>query len=416
MAIYTERFKSLVAAYRRASIDFPQLKPVTVAQWIYESGRGASKLATDHNNYAGLKWRDEMQGFATPVSYQAHDGTDRYCKFTSIETFIPGYWRFLERAPYLGWHDHADSGVDFIHFIGPIYTPTAGYGAGRRRAHPGGGGASRLRLADADGTEQSNPDDTHGSSEHPAKPPIKAVHLQPVFLEQERRAHSADRHALHDQQKRRGDDSVVSDPAATSLRPLRDRPRQAKIYQMVRDTDKAWHAKGANADSIGIEHSAAAGDSMTPAQTLSSVALVRWLLSEYKLPQTCHLWPQIHARECRHYGLPGPPIRTRFGSCHRSMGADQDLRIAVCSGELRSGRIIVFQQAIAAWAHNRCGPLRDVSPASDGMRQALPNRTIREVAVEGPVREQERSGQSATDLSGIACQPPVRGERDMPRG
>ena len=62
--------------------------------------------------------------------------------------------------------------------------------------------------------------------------------------------------------------------------------REGEIYQMVRDSDKAWHAKGANADSIGIEHSAAAGDSMTPAQTLSSVALVRWLLSEYKLPET----------------------------------------------------------------------------------------------------------------------------------
>ena len=55
---------------------------------------------------------------------------------------------------------------------------------------------------------------------------------------------------------------------------------------MVRDSDKAWHAKGAKGDSIGIEHSAAAGDSMTPAQTLSSIALVRWLLSEYKLPNT----------------------------------------------------------------------------------------------------------------------------------
>ena len=62
--------------------------------------------------------------------------------------------------------------------------------------------------------------------------------------------------------------------------------REGEIYQMVRDSDKAWHAKGANADSIGIEHSAAAGDSMTPGQTLSSVALVRWLLSEYKLPKT----------------------------------------------------------------------------------------------------------------------------------
>src|SRR5215831_12703900 len=127
MASYTDKFRLLVDTYRDAPIPFLQLKPVTVAQWMHESGRGSSKLATDHNNFAGLKWRDEMQGFATPVTYEAHDGTDRYCKFTSIETFIPGYWHFLERAPYRGWRDHAASGVDFMDFIGPIYTPTAGY-------------------------------------------------------------------------------------------------------------------------------------------------------------------------------------------------------------------------------------------------------------------------------------------------
>ena len=55
MATYTEKFKSLAAAYRGASIEFPKLKPVTIAQWMYESGRGSSKLATDHNSFAGLE-------------------------------------------------------------------------------------------------------------------------------------------------------------------------------------------------------------------------------------------------------------------------------------------------------------------------------------------------------------------------
>jgi N-acetyl-anhydromuramyl-L-alanine amidase AmpD len=62
--------------------------------------------------------------------------------------------------------------------------------------------------------------------------------------------------------------------------------RDGRIIQMVLDTDKAWHAKGANADSIGIEHSAAQGDQMTAQQELSSIALVRWLLSEYKLQKS----------------------------------------------------------------------------------------------------------------------------------
>ena len=62
--------------------------------------------------------------------------------------------------------------------------------------------------------------------------------------------------------------------------------RDGKIYQMVRDGDKAWHAKGANTDSIGIEHSAAAGEQMTSPQEQSSIALIKWLLSEYKLRAT----------------------------------------------------------------------------------------------------------------------------------
>ena len=179
MATYTEKFKSVAAAYRGASIEFPRLKPVTIAQWMYESGRGSSKLATDHNNFAGLKWRDEMDGFATPVTYQAHDGTDRYCKFTSVETFITGYWHFLERSPYRGWRDHAASGADFMEFIGPIYTPTPGYAAA-----VGGLILEAESLFDSsggtDGTEQ-HPDDTRGSSEHPAKPPIKAFTQSPFF-------------------------------------------------------------------------------------------------------------------------------------------------------------------------------------------------------------------------------------------
>jgi N-acetylmuramoyl-L-alanine amidase len=61
------------------------------------------------------------------VLYSAHDGAARYCKFATLGSFISGYWRFLERAPYSGWEEHADDAQAFIRFIGPIYTPTAGY-------------------------------------------------------------------------------------------------------------------------------------------------------------------------------------------------------------------------------------------------------------------------------------------------
>ena len=117
----------LAQLYKNQDIPHPNLKEVTLAQWILESGRATSELATEHFNFGGLKWRSEMSPFATRVSYQAHDGVDDYCKFANIESFIRGYWAFIGRAPYAGWEDHAGSGEDYIRFIGSKYTPTPGY-------------------------------------------------------------------------------------------------------------------------------------------------------------------------------------------------------------------------------------------------------------------------------------------------
>ena len=57
-----------------------------------------------------------------------------------------------------------------------------------------------------------------------------------------------------------------------------------KIWQFCADTEKAWHAAGANNDSIGIEHVAEPGDVMTEVQSRASAALCNFLLSEYRLP------------------------------------------------------------------------------------------------------------------------------------
>jgi N-acetylmuramoyl-L-alanine amidase len=117
----------LAQLYKNQNIPHPNLKEVTLAQWMLESGRATSELATKHFNFGGLKWRSEMSPFATRVSYQAHDGVDDYCKFANIESFIRGYWAFIGRAPYAGWEDHAGSAEDYIRFIGSKYTPTPGY-------------------------------------------------------------------------------------------------------------------------------------------------------------------------------------------------------------------------------------------------------------------------------------------------
>jgi N-acetylmuramoyl-L-alanine amidase len=119
--------KRLASVYLGEKIRHPKLREVTLAQWLLESGRGTSDLAVQHYNFGGLKWRPEMAGYATKIKYKAHDGEDFYCKFATIESFVNGYWRFLERAPYSGWEDQAASAEKFIRFIGPIYTPSANY-------------------------------------------------------------------------------------------------------------------------------------------------------------------------------------------------------------------------------------------------------------------------------------------------
>lgn len=61
--------------------------------------------------------------------------------------------------------------------------------------------------------------------------------------------------------------------------------REGEIVQMVRDSDKAWHAAGHNDSTIGIEHVAAKGDKLTPAQEKATIQLCRWLMAEYRIPK-----------------------------------------------------------------------------------------------------------------------------------
>lgn len=127
MPAANELIQRLASVYLKERIRHPKLRAVTFAQWLLESGRGTSDLAVLHYNFGGLKWRPEMTGFATKIEFEAHDGVDFYCKFATLESFLNGYWRFLERAPYSGWEEHVRSGEEFIRFIGPIYTPSPGY-------------------------------------------------------------------------------------------------------------------------------------------------------------------------------------------------------------------------------------------------------------------------------------------------
>ncbi len=110
-------WEKLISTYKGTSIDHDGLKLVTLAQWALESGFGKSDLATKHNNFAGLKYRQRMADHATPVDYPAHDGIDTYCKFDSLKAFIHGYWHFIASGPYDGWEAFGDDPLGYIRHI-----------------------------------------------------------------------------------------------------------------------------------------------------------------------------------------------------------------------------------------------------------------------------------------------------------
>lgn len=70
--------------------------------------------------------------------------------------------------------------------------------------------------------------------------------------------------------------------------------QDGETVRMVPDTKAAWHAGNSamNRRSIGIEHVAAAGDKITPAQEQASAELIRFLVGIYKIP-TANIIPHV---------------------------------------------------------------------------------------------------------------------------
>lgn len=113
----SNEFRNLVKLYVKTEIEYPQLKAVTVAQWMLETGRGSTGLFLKHSNAGGIKWRDEMLPYGVKISYQASDGVDDYVQFFGHQSFIAGYWRFIGRPPYIGWKNFISDPIGYIAFI-----------------------------------------------------------------------------------------------------------------------------------------------------------------------------------------------------------------------------------------------------------------------------------------------------------
>lgn len=81
-----------------------------IAQAILESARGTSELATNANNFFGLKWHEERcptaNGYYIKVgSEQNADGSYtssvmKWCKFPNMEAGVQGYFDFINNSRY----------------------------------------------------------------------------------------------------------------------------------------------------------------------------------------------------------------------------------------------------------------------------------------------------------------------------
>lgn len=124
---YTSEFLELIEYYSGRAIEFPDLKAVTVAVWILESGRGSLGLASNHRNFAGMKYHSDITDWAKRVHYNAHDGKGYYCEFESLSDFVSGYWAFLDRSLYDGWRNFGKDPDGFINHVGPIWAEDPNY-------------------------------------------------------------------------------------------------------------------------------------------------------------------------------------------------------------------------------------------------------------------------------------------------
>lgn len=76
---------------------------------------------------------------------------------------------------------------------------------------------------------------------------------------------------------------VEQEPVPVSAHYVVDRDGQ--VYQFVEESNVAYHAGGANRDSIGIEHVCSAQSEPTDAQYQASARLVSYLCGKYNIPK-----------------------------------------------------------------------------------------------------------------------------------
>lgn len=116
MAFTWDQFSLAVAS---TPVRFPELRVAHLAQCILESNRGTSLLFQRAGNPTGMKWRSEMEGFATrlvlatPTEPQGAE----WCAWQTPDAAVRGYWRFIGRNPYKGWEAFGQDPAGYIQHL-----------------------------------------------------------------------------------------------------------------------------------------------------------------------------------------------------------------------------------------------------------------------------------------------------------
>jgi hypothetical protein len=158
---------------------------------------------------------------------------------------------------------------------------------------PGVAGALGLNTDDfvtvsiypASGPSAAVADDGHGSSNPRPKPLIKQFVESPNYSSRNgAKIEMVVLHCTEASLKATIAEFQNGDPSGRQVSAHYVVDKNGDIYQIVRDSDRANHCRGANQNSIGIEHVAEPADALTDPQAKSSAALIAWLLEQYDIP------------------------------------------------------------------------------------------------------------------------------------
>jgi N-acetylmuramoyl-L-alanine amidase len=122
-------WEQFIAAVKSSSLT-DAMKVACVAQAILESGRGTTRVSKELFNFHGMKYRDTLNGIATPVRIEVTSetkGWDIFAKFPTLDAEIKGWIKFLSREYYAGWEKFKDDSEAFIRHIGKPWCPRADY-------------------------------------------------------------------------------------------------------------------------------------------------------------------------------------------------------------------------------------------------------------------------------------------------